>query len=48
MQVAMRFGREEIEVRARDLTSGKETEVTLRFSGTYHAEDTGGADGSTF
>ncbi len=46
IQVAMRFGRAEIEVRARDLTSGKETEVTLRFSGTYHPEDAGEPDGS--
>jgi hypothetical protein len=45
IQVAMRFGRAEIEVRARDRTSGKETEVTLSFSGTYHPEEeTGGAD----
>jgi hypothetical protein len=36
IQIAMRFGRTEIEVRARDVTTGKQTEVTLRFSGMYH------------
>ena len=47
IQVAMRFGRAEIEVRARDVTSGKSTEVTLSFSGTYHPEETEESHGGT-
>jgi Hsp70 protein len=39
IQVAMRFGRTEIEVRAGDVNSGKQTEATLSFSGTYHPEE---------
>ena len=39
IQVVMRFGRTEIEVRARDMSTGKETEATLRFSSTFHNED---------
>jgi hypothetical protein len=39
IEVVMRLGRAEVEVRARDVATGKETEATLRFSSTYQTEE---------
>lgn len=43
IEIAMRFGRTEIEVRAKDVTSGKETEATLHFADTFDHDAAGEA-----
>ncbi|MCI0457670.1 MAG: HSP70 family protein [Gemmataceae bacterium] len=45
VEASMFFGRTELAVKVRDLTSGRETKATFAFSGTYFPEETGEAHG---